>query len=105
MNVMGQSGTMVWQVTKLAATHKVGEKAYAGREITTTVSFSMGTIKSSSVTSNAVPGGSLKTVSSSEMMGMKSSTTTEVTAYVKKPLAVTTGAAVPVKKPAKKPAK
>ncbi len=104
MSVMGQAGTMVQQTTKLAATHKIGEKTYAGREITTTVSFSMGTIKSSSVTSNALPIHSLKKVANSEMMGRKSKTVTEVSAYVKKPLAATTGG-VPAKKPAKEPAK
>ena len=89
---MGQAAKMTWQVSRLEATHTVGNQAFTGREITMTMTMAMGTSKTTMLTSLTVPGGTLKSVAESAMMGRKTTVTTELTAYVKKPLTATTPA-------------
>jgi len=88
--VMGQKGKMVWQVNRLAVSKKVGVTTYTCREIAMTMTHSMGTSTMTMLIAPRVPGGALKSVVQSKVMGRDMKITTEVTSYVKKPLVVTT---------------
>ncbi len=92
MNAMGQKATMTWQVSRLSASHTIGKQAFTGREITMTVVHTMGKSTTTMLSSRTFAGGTLKNVTTSDMMGRKMTRSTVVTAYTKKPLAVTTGA-------------
>ncbi len=88
----GQAGKMTWQVTRLTANYVLGKTTYAGREMLMTSAGQMGNAKVTVITSNTVPGGTLKSVAEMAMMGRKTKVTTVLTAYTKKPLTATTPA-------------
>jgi hypothetical protein len=87
LSMMGQpmTTTMLW--TNLSVTRTVGGHEFTCREVTMSNSMMPGTMVM--ITSRKFPGGTVERVQEMEMMGHKSSTTTKVTAYVKKPLVVT----------------
>ena len=90
--MMGQQMEMAWQVSRLKASFTLGTESFSGREMTMTMKMQMGEMKMTILTSLGIPGGTLKSVMEAAMMGQNMTTTTELTAYVKKPLAVTTPA-------------
>lgn len=86
--VMGQKMTITMRVIRTSVSKKVGEQTLDCREIE--ISNSAFPSKIKQLTSDAVPGGTVRSSMSFSQGGMTMSTVEELTAYVKKPLAPVT---------------
>ncbi len=89
ISVMGRTHAWQWQTTKLSVSRTIGQHTFKAREITMQNSMARG--KTVMEIANKFPGGSLRMNMTSNVMGMSTSSSTEVTEYVKKPAAVVTG--------------
>ena len=85
---MGQKMTVTMKVTRLKVSKKVGEQTLTCREIE--ISNSVFPSKIVQLSSEKVPGGTVRSSMSFSQGGMTMSTVEELSAYVKKPLAPVT---------------
>ncbi|MDJ0521850.1 MAG: hypothetical protein QNJ90_07220 [Planctomycetota bacterium] len=91
-NIMGQNATMSWQVNRLSVSHTIGKHTFNCREMKMTTGTQMGNSTVTMIMAPSFPGGTLKSVMNSKMMGRDMKITTTYSNYVKKPVAAVTGA-------------